>query len=313
MPEPTRAAPRQITGDDIIAEVLRNFELGFFPIRYTTLVPCVFHVYLQPEDFDQMRPVAAQVDIETRRALSERTAELNRAEPTLAERLGIKAKPAHRTEYKALSDWTIEFHADAEGELQRGDIEIYSELGEAPREDYGVGMMTRRITRRAADGTSSTRSEAVPLAPTRPVSATPPTSRHGSPEPVSSPAPAPGEQTWAWIRYEDQSGRHEYAVTKDLVVIGRGGRSFWVDVKLNTLPDVSREHCRIRRDPATGAFYLKDMSQFGTNVNGSRVPSSVEMRDGTPYDKNIETTLPARAQISLADAVVLNFETVGAP
>jgi hypothetical protein len=125
----------------------------------------------------------------------------------------------------------------------------------------------------------------------------------------SGPAtPAPGEQIHAWIRYEDQSGRHEYAVTKDQVVIGRGGRSYWVDVKLNTLPDVSREHCRIRRDPATGAFYLKDTSQFGTEMNGQRVPASMEVRDGGPVDKNIETPLPGRATIVLAGAVTLNFE-----
>ena len=44
-------------------------------------------------------------------------------------------------------------------------------------------------------------------------------------------------------------------MTKDQIVVGRGGRDYWTDLKLDTLPDVSREHFRLRRDPATGAVF----------------------------------------------------------
>jgi pSer/pThr/pTyr-binding forkhead associated (FHA) protein len=300
MPEPQHATPRQITGDDIIAEILHNFELSFFPIRYTTLVPCLFHVYLHPEDYDQIRPVAPQVELEARRALEERMAELNRvAQPSIAERLKIKSRAAaQQTEYKALAAWVVEFHPDQEGQLGRGDMEVYSELGSAPREEFGVGAMTRRITRRSAEGATSTRLEAVPTPP----------QQGATDEAPSPPTTRAGEQTYGWLRYEDRSGPREYAITKDLVVIGRGGRSFWVDLKLDALPDISREHCRIRRDPATGRFFLKDVSQFGTTVNGSPVPSSMEVRDSKPHDKNIEVALPDRARIDLAGKLALTFE-----
>jgi hypothetical protein len=39
-------------------------------------------------------------------------------------------------------------------------------------------------------------------------------------------------------------------MAKNQIVIGRGGRDYWTDLKLNTLPDVSREHVRLRREPA---------------------------------------------------------------
>ena len=85
------------------------------------------------------------------------------------------------------------------------------------------------------------------------------------------------------------------------MVIGRGGRSYWVDLRLETLPDVSREHCQIRRDPATGKFFIKDLSTFGTTVGGARVPSS---------DHNVEAALPAKASIHLADVITIQFKAL---
>jgi predicted component of type VI protein secretion system len=85
-------------------------------------------------------------------------------------------------------------------------------------------------------------------------------------------------------------------VTKNQVVIGRGGRSYWVDLKLETLPDVSREHCRIRRDAETGRFTIEDVSQFGTAVNGK------------PVGQNASADLPPRATVSLAGVIDLQWE-----
>lgn len=280
MPELTPGAEPRISGDDILAEIVRNMEAGLFPIRYTTLAPSVFRVYLHPDDYEPIRGAVPFLTQEVRRVLNERLAEWN-AKPGLLERL---AGAGHRTEYKILAeDWTVEFFPDAEARLERGDIEIYSELGAPPKPEYGAGALTRRITRRDASGERSTREE-------------------------TAPAAAAAGQAFARIRYQDDAGPHEYAVTADQVVIGRGGKAYWVDVKLETAPDVSREHCRIRRDPASGRFYLKDVSQFGTTVNGKPAPSSIEDVDGKPRDRNAEVALPARARIGLAGMVFLDFE-----
>jgi len=39
----------------------------------------------------------------------------------------------------------------------------------------------------------------------------------------------------------------------------------------------SREHFRLRRDPETGKFFLKDLSRLGTTINGVAAPSSIEV------------------------------------
>ncbi|MDP9170196.1 MAG: FHA domain-containing protein, partial [Acidobacteriota bacterium] len=103
-------------------------------------------------------------------------------------------------------------------------------------------------------------------------------------------------RAFAYIRYTDEHGPQTFEVTKSQMVIGRGGRSYWVDLKLETLPDVSREHCRIRRDTETGRFTIEDVSQFGTAVNGK------------PVGQNGSAELPPRATISLAGVLDLQWE-----
>src|SRR6478672_8544955 len=100
---------RQISGDDIIAEVLRNAEQGVFKIRYTALLPSIYHVYLHPSDYDTIKPV-----LSARAALIERIDQLNReTKPNaIARTLGFDS--GKRMEFKILDpDWTVEFHADA--------------------------------------------------------------------------------------------------------------------------------------------------------------------------------------------------------
>src|SRR5581483_5469292 len=92
--------------------------------------------------------------------------------------------------------------------------------------------------------------------------------------PVESGNPADAAGTLAVIEYEDRSGRKLFRMTKDQIVVGRGGRDYWTDIKLDTLPDVSREHFRLRRD-ASGRFFLTDLSRLGTTINGEPAPCSI--------------------------------------
>jgi hypothetical protein len=119
--------------------------------------------------------------------------------------------------------------------------------------------------------------------------------------------PGPAESAYAVLEYQDNTGRQTYRMTKDEIVVGRGGRDYWTDLKLDTLPDVSREHFRLRRDPASGKFYLKDLSSLGTTINGETAPSSVEIVNGDRRDRNLETPVPDTARIGLAGVVFLDF------
>jgi hypothetical protein len=287
MPEERSTQERQLSGDDIIAEILRNSDAGQFKIRQVALLPSVYHIYLHPSDYDTIRPVIPALTAEARAALIEKVEELNRAgRPSgFARALGFDG--ARPVEYKiADPDWTVEFHPDAEDKLARGDIEVYSELATASRPEF-EGAMTRHVTRRLSGGTTEN-------APT---------------VQVSRPAPGPA---YARIRYRTPAGEQAFDVASNQIVIGRGGKTFWVDLKLDAPPDVSREHCRIRRDPASGAFFIKDTSQFGTTVDGRPIPSSIERSGGAERDANIEVQLPSRATIMLAGVVTLEFEAVQA-
>jgi pSer/pThr/pTyr-binding forkhead associated (FHA) protein len=120
------------------------------------------------------------------------------------------------------------------------------------------------------------------------------------------PIPVPaldGLQGFARLAYVDEQGPHVYAMTKDVVSIGRGGREHWVDIQLVTTPRVSREHCRIRRDDH-GRFFLHDLSTWGTSVDGTPVrPPTAE----ATVQEAAERELPPQARIQLADAVVIEF------
>jgi pSer/pThr/pTyr-binding forkhead associated (FHA) protein len=105
----------------------------------------------------------------------------------------------------------------------------------------------------------------------------------------------------ARLVYRDDNGEHVHPITKELTKIGRGGTEHWVDVMVSSGAQVSREHCRIRRD-AAGRLLLQDVSTWGTFLNGVQVEKFVE---GDPLAHEHE--LSHGASIRLADAVTLEL------
>jgi hypothetical protein len=282
----TPVVRRPVTARDIILEVIRNMREGLEPLHYTTLPPAIYHVYLHSEDFARLRGIFPRMQDETRKALDDEVAELNRA--SLGERLKLARRPASKV-VPPEGGWRIEFFENTDDCVAAGDIEIYSELALPAKPEYGAGSMTKRInTRRVGGETTASQKYEERLPETKEMEA------------------------FATIEYEDQTGRKTYRMAKNQIVIGRGGRDYWTDLKLDTLPDVSREHVRLRRDADSGEFFIKDLSRLGTSVNGESIPTSVEYVDGEKRDKNVEVKLPATARIGLADVVFLNFQAAAA-
>jgi hypothetical protein len=183
--------------------------------------------------------------------------------------------------------WRIRILENTDDDVESGDIVIYSELALPSKSELGDGSMTKRIATRRLNPEPKT--SYLPVAP--------------------APAPALATGVVAVIEYEDNAGHQTYHMTKDEIVVGRGGRDYWTDLKLDTLPDVSREHFRLRRDAATGKFFLKDLSRLGTTINGDPAPSSVEFVEGERRDRNLEAPVPAHARIGLAGVVYLEFRS----
>lgn len=254
----------KVSGQLIIGELLRNMELGRFEMSYTVLLPCVYTVYLNPQDHASLKGVFGLIIEDARRSLRARVTQLNASPSKFGKRRAAKAK-----EHKiACSDWLIEFFPDAE--VPPGDVEIHSELNEAPQPGYR--------------GTKTTLLEREPTAATQRTAA------------VSPPTGRPGESVYAELRYEDDSGPQVYLVTQNAVRIGRGGEDQRMDLVLYTNDEVSREHLELRRDGATGVFFVKDRSTNGTWVNGKRLR------------KDAEEVLPNKATIGVAEVLTITFE-----
>jgi hypothetical protein len=255
----------KLDGSVIIGELIRNMEVGRFEMAYTVLLPCLFTVYLNPDDHRRLSGVFALVIDDARKALRAKVAELNGGPAD--GRLRKRGAPAK--EHKiACRDWEIEFLPDAE--VPPGDVEIHSELAESVQPGYR-GVKTTLIDREPSVAGHRTTGQQVPA--------------RRSPDPV-----------YAQIRYEDESGPQVFSVTQNQVRVGRGGEEQPAELALYTTDEVSRQHLTLRRDPASGGFYVLDMSTNGTWINGRRLR------------KGVEEPLPQRAEIGLGEVLKLSFE-----
>jgi hypothetical protein len=278
------------TGRAIILELVRAMRTNVEPLLFTTVAPARFFVYLHPSDHQRLGGIFPMITAQARRALDEEVRAWNaRAKPSRIPKKWLGGDDPPPPIEMPPDAWDIRFEADDEGEMAPGDIAIASELT-LPAQPEFEGSKTRRITTmRLGERTS--------------------TQELGG---ADASEPAPSGTVYGTLAYEDQRGRRRVPLTSPVIVVGRGGVGYWVDVKLDTSPDVSREHLRLRRDDGSGQFFLKDLSSLGTTVDGVPVPSSVEVVEGRKRDKGIEVPLPARARIGLANVIVLDFEA-GSP
>jgi hypothetical protein len=272
---------------DIINAVVENMRKNLEPLKYTTLAANRYTVYLHPAEYARLEGIVPILREQTTRALSEELQRLNRS--WRVQRWLDRAVGRVDAEIQGVgSGWQVEFVADPDGEMDEGDLLVDSELALPSSPDLGVGERTRRVTTIMAGARTTTTEQTVRKLDT-----------------------AAGAVVRATIAYDDDRGSHSYDVVKETVTIGRGGIAHLVDLRIASSPDVSREHARIRRDAASGRFFLIDLSSLGTTLNGRHVPRGYEEVDGGKRENGAETALPDQARIGLADLVFLDFRQVG--
>jgi len=277
------AAPRR-QARDIIDAVVANMRQNLERLKYSTLAPSRYTVYLHPTEFERLETIMPVLQEQTIRALDEELRRLNAASATRRWMRRIAGEPESSEVRNAATDWHIAFLADPDEELQEGDLFVDSELLMPARPALGLGEQTRKIvTRQSGQGTS--------------------TIEHT----VALSAPASTPRLVARIEYDDESGHHFYDVAQDCVSIGRGGVAYPVDIRIASSADVSREHARIRRDVVADRFFLIDLSTLGTTLNGCRVAKGFDEVDGTKRENGSETLLPDVATVGLAGMVFLDF------
>lgn len=283
--EPGTPGPRR-PARDIIDAVVDNMRKNLELLKYSTLAPSRYVVYLHASEYARLDGIIPILREQTMRALTEELRTLNRRSPLQrwVERWRGDSGPAITN---AAPDWQVDFVADPDGDMNEGDLLIDSELVLPASPDLGVGERTRRITTVHAGQRTATREQTV---------------HRGSAASAAS--------VLARIEYDDDAGHHAYDVLKDSVTIGRGGIAYPVDVPIASSPDVSREHARLHRDATTGRFFLIDLSSLGTTLNGRHVPRGYDEVDGARRENGAQTPLPDSAKIGLADTVFLQFEMV---
>ena len=266
---------------DLIEAVVRNMRTNIEELRYTTIAPSRYTVYVSPGEYARLEGILPRLRSETMRALNE---ELERHHRRSRMR-GVVGRwfGSPRPLENADARWHIEFLPDMDGDLQHEhDIIVHSELVLPPEPELG-GERTRRIS----------------------------TVHSGRHTAAQKPAPeSPAQRTAACARllYTDLKGTHQYDIIRDSTTIGRGGTMYPVDVRIATTDEVSREHARIRCDATTGAFFLIDLSTHGTAINGRPVPRGYDESNGTKRENGAESELPSPARIGLANTVFIEFE-----
>ena len=315
-------------------------EERLYPLLYRVLPPRAYHVYLHPDDYREIETIAQVIAADAQRALTERIDTLNRRPRWQGLLLG-KQPPIELPS----AGWEISIHPDANSELERGQIGIVSRLSVAATPTFTGGTPTTRIARTVVTGTlrrTTTREEAVappvpqavPSSVSTPLLAVAARLREDASAGQAAPTAAanatgialgadlsadPSAEALAKVEaargiaqlaYVDEQGPHIFVMRKDVVSIGRGGSAHWVDVQVTTGPRVSREHCRIRRAD-DGRFFLQDLSTWGTSVNGQRVKPYVHTSPtGQLEETGQEHELPHNARVQLADALLLEFQTL---
>jgi FHA domain len=281
MPKAVGEAQGKISGRIIIEQLIRNMELGQFEMGYSILAPCIFSLYLHPDDYTRLTGVFELIREDARKALAGRLAELNakplaRMVPGFGARRGAKDRKPYKI---ACKDFTFEFFPDSEGAVPLGDVEIHSELNETPQPGYH-GTKTTLLDREPSVGVITGKAGVRPE-----------TRQSGD-----KAGDRAGDRVYAEIRYEDDSGPQLYLMTQDEISVGRGGDGAQVSLALYTNDEVSREHLSVRRDATRKHFLIVDKSMNGTWLNGRRLA------------RGVEETLPPKAQISVAEVITLQFE-----
>ena len=276
----------RIPAADVIEAVLKNMRRNLEPLKYSTLAPSRYLVYLHPSEHARLEGIISIVQAQTIQALADEITALNQG--SLLQRYAgrLLGQAAPRVEI-AGGAWHVEFLPDPDDELAEGDILVDSELLLPPTPELGAGEHTRRITTIHSTQRTTTR-------------------EHSSIRTSEPSAAAPV----ARLTYDDDTGHHTFDLSRDSITIGRGGLSYHVDVKISSSTDVSREHARIRRDPQSGQFFLIDLSSLGTTLNGRHVPRGFSDTDSNKRENGVETPLGDQARIGLADTVYLVFSVV---
>src|SRR5882672_9653212 len=145
---------------DLIEAVVDNMRKNLEPLKYSTLTPTRFTVYVHPAEYARLEGIIPILEGQTVQALTDELQKLNRRSPITQwfKRIARDHQPQIDNGGAA---WLVEFRADPDGDMHEGDLLIDSELALPARPDLGVGERTRRITTTHTGHRTTTREQTV--------------------------------------------------------------------------------------------------------------------------------------------------------
>jgi hypothetical protein len=273
--------PRQI-----IFTLVDQLRTHIVPLTSKALAPTHFVVYLHPDDHLQLAGISAAITDEASRAMDAEIARMSRWSRPLWRRLL----------YRVLRPWAVAPPLPIDGAPTLRHIELLPDPdGDIPRSSCIVR------TQLPAPGPTD-------YAGTATVSVSPANRTEGATQGRTSPTLS--RLVYGRLEYRDDEGQKLFDICDDTTLVGRGGSGCWVHAKIRAGVEISQEHVRIRRDPQTGQFFIKDLSRNGTTLNGQRIPAGVVYEGDVKREidhSSHEVPLPARAQIGLAGLVTMSF------
>src|ERR1700704_2408331 len=129
---------------DLIEPVVENMRQNLEPLKYSTLAPSRYTVYVHPTEYARLEGIVPIVQEQTIRALTDELHKLNAGSAIRkwTRRFVRDSAPA----ISNAAEWQVEFLADPDGDMDEGDLLVDSELVLPASPDLSVGERTRRIT-----------------------------------------------------------------------------------------------------------------------------------------------------------------------
>jgi hypothetical protein len=305
-----------VTGQQIIEAILQSMREGIEDLSTRKHVPGHFWVSLDSTVWMRVEGILNQLQEEASQALDEALTLLNQGGrrgwlPSLplliqrgADRFRHRRRGWPRYVMKPQVAWEMTFLLETDPLVKAGEIVVETSLSYPARLSLGTELTTKRV--RSVYRVIDLHQEGGKEGPTlqfRMISFTYPL-----PTSSGSANKMPRGAILAQLEYQDGDQWRSSPMTKRSIVIGRGGRGIWTDIKLPPLAGISREHLSIRYD--SGAFSIKDLSTFGTMIDGYPIPNSGKRTGFQLNDPHGWVPLPRRCQISLAGVLSLEFIAV---
>src|ERR1700704_5399644 len=100
---------------DLIEPVVENMRKNLEPLKYSTLAPSRFTVYLHPTEFARLEGIVPILQEQTVRALMEELETLNRR--SVVRRYSERLLGDRAPRVQGAGEWHVEFLADPDGEF----------------------------------------------------------------------------------------------------------------------------------------------------------------------------------------------------